>query len=114
MLNRSDIDVVIDSYDFNVKVNTTPVSRIASSAPVNLRGRAKTVLPLKVDFSPREVLGQAINLANITAIARGDLKITIDGVVSVSHAGIKATNIPVKISKRLKDMTSGAPTECKL
>ena len=114
VLNRSDIDVKIDSYAFNVSVNGTMVSRVLSKGPRTLTAKGKTILTLIIDFDPRVVLKRALTVDMLTGITKGDLTISLDGTVSVSHAGIKAKNVPVKLTKKLKDMVAGAPTKCEL
>lgn len=103
--NRSGLDVTIDSYNFDVFMNGAFVTKIRSNKNQVIAKHSFSVLSLMVDVEPKKNK----DLANWDFLSRvlfdvNNIKFKITGTVSAKALGISASNVPVDIEMKLKEM----------
>ena len=115
--NKSVIDVIITSYDFNVSINGHPISRLVSNQPQSLKGLGKSVITLRVAFSPKVVIKTAFSkdiLLSALSLDKSKLIIGVDGVVSIKGVNaISFDNLPVSFDMPLSEMMPSSDTNIK-
>lgn len=117
--NKSNFDIIINSYNFDVFMNGAYVTKISSKKATEIKTKSSTVLSLMIDIEPKKNR----DLANWDFLSRilldiNNIKLKIRGSVSAGALGISAKNVPIDIEMKLKEMMPGPtnpalPDPCK-
>jgi hypothetical protein len=100
--NLSSLAFVLKAYKFNVFVNNKLVATTISNTPQTIEYNAISPIVIDIDIVPKDVLDIKA-LSNLLLNANNAI-IKIQGSVSVNAAGIPASNVPVLIESKLRDM----------
>lgn len=103
--NKSNIDITVTSFDFNVYMNGIYATKIKSSKQQIIKADSSSVISLLVDIEPQknkrladlDFLSQA--LTNI-----GGIRVGISGTLSLKAFGVSVKDQQVEIEMPLRDM----------
>lgn len=112
--NKSNIDVTIDSYDFDIRFNGLLVSKATANTAQELVHGGLSQFYVDVDFSPKKVFKGVANIEFLASLSFDLKKIMIgtSGTVAVSHKGIKlAKGLPIDFTMSVADMIPSGPSE---
>lgn len=103
--NKSDIDVTINGYNFDIFMNGAYVSKVLSKKVQKIAKHGFSILNLTVDIEPKKNK----SLANWDFLSRvlldvNNIKVKIKGDLSATALGINAKNVPVDLEMKLKEM----------
>lgn len=116
--NKSDLDITISGYNFEVFLNGAYVTQIGSQKPQKIAKNSFSTLVLVIDVEPRKNK----QLANWDTLSRilldfKNTRVRIKGSISATALGISAKDINVDVESKLKEMMPAkkqAPSEpCK-
>lgn len=118
--NRSNTDVKILKYKFEVFMNGIKISDVFSDTKQPLNGGDMSDLSIMIDANPKEIFKsdrkKLEEVAKYLALDKSKVIFKIIGSVSVGVWGLTASSIPIDFSLNLKEMMapSTEPTEpCK-
>lgn len=105
MKNKSDLEVTISGYEFDVYLNGAYVTKVSSNKMQKVAKRDFSTIVLKIDVEPRKNK----ELANWDTLSRilldfKNTRVKIKGSVSATALGISAKDIPVSLEMKLKEM----------
>jgi len=103
--NKSDIDIKVTSFDFNIYLNGIYATRIKSSKEQIIKANGSSIISLLVDIEPQKNK----QLANWNFLSKaisdiGGIKVKTAGVISLKAFGASLKNQPVEIEMPLRDM----------
>lgn len=103
--NRSDLDITIQGYEFDVYLNGAYVSKINSKKNQKVAKNSFSILSLLINVEP----AKNKDLANWDFLSRllldyKNIKVKIKGSVSATALGISAKDVPVDLEMKLKEM----------
>jgi LEA14-like dessication related protein len=103
--NKSDLDITISGYDFDVFLNGAYATHVSSNKQTKVAKRSFSTLALLIDIEPKKNK----DLANWDFLARllldvNNIKVKIKGTVSATALGINATDVPVDLEMKIKEM----------
>ena len=107
--NKSDIDLLVTGYNFDLTINGKKVSTITNKTSQAVAANAVSQLEIIAAFQPSKVwanVGSLEFIANLIA-NYSNMQIEIKGVINVSHNWLAFTNLPIDYSFKLGDMLSG-------
>lgn len=113
--NKSNINVIVKSYSFNVSINGTYISTIASATPQNLQANSASTFTLSVSFSPAQVLKSAVstNILSNFILDPSALNISIVGTINIVGTNlITLQDLPININAPLSQFTQSTNTNC--
>jgi LEA14-like dessication related protein len=101
--NKSDIDIVIESYEIDAYINNVYITKVVSKIPQKLNAKSESFLTLVLDFNPKMVLKSAINIdfAKGVMLDKSNVTISLRGKVTISHKGIKIRDLPINVDEKL-------------
>ncbi len=109
--NLSDLNVVVDGYDFKVLLNERFITTIQSPPEIKqaVAANAYSSITLVIAFNPMEALKNVlrIDLAKGMLMDKSQVIFEIKGKVSIDGIGSKAVNI----KKSLAEMVPNGPKE---
>jgi LEA14-like dessication related protein len=106
--NRSDIAIVLKSYNFNVSINNTQVSVISSGVAQVIDRNSYAPISLMVDIDPKKLLD--LRFISGVLLNVNNAMVKIQGRVSINAGGIPAS-MPVLIESKLRDMIPTGPSQ---
>jgi hypothetical protein len=101
--NDSDIDINVDSYNLDLTVNGNFVSKVQQRIPQLIKKHGKSNFIVMLDFNPKTVVKQALNVDFLAALFKNKSNIVIGLKGYVTILGLK--NIAVDISSPLSELT---------
>ena len=105
--NPSDIDITVDSYDFDILVDGRKVAKAKKKIGQKILKDSSSELSITFSFEPKNIFNALLTADVIKGILlrKEKTKIRIKGFVSVSHGKwIKLGNMPVDIEMPLSQM----------
>ncbi len=107
--NRSEIELDIRGYEFDISINNYKVSKVFSKAPIKIKKQGFTTLKLIVDVNPKSVGN--LNFLSGLLLNYQESVVKIKGSLTVKTGGILAKHIPITAESKLRDMIPqpGAP-----
>lgn len=103
--NKSDIDITLTGYKFEVFLNSAYASTIEQKKTQIIKANSFSELSLKIDVEP----SKNKQLANWDFLSRllldvNNIRVRIKGAVSASALGISAKDVGVNLEMKLKEM----------
>jgi LEA14-like dessication related protein len=108
--NRSNIDLVIDGYTFDISIEGNKLTTITAKESVSLQSMTWSTFPIKIDLNPKDIGKNILNPA-VLAKMLGDLDNTtigISGYISAAALGIDLKHLPINVSLLVADMKPGS------
>jgi len=103
--NKSNFDIAIDSYNFNVFLNGAYVTKISSNKIQNINKKGFSIFSLMIDIEPKKNKDLANwDFLSLILLDVNNIKLKVNGTVSVSSLGISAKAMPIALEMKLKDM----------
>lgn len=103
--NKSDIDITVTSFDFNIYLNGIYATKIKSSAKQIIKANSSSKISLLVDIEPLKNKQLASwNFLQKALSDTGGIKVKTEGVISLKAIGATLKDQPVNIEMPLRDM----------
>lgn len=103
--NRSDIDVLVTSFDFNIFLNGVYATKVKSSKQQIIKAKGFSTITLLVDVEPtkNKELSKWSFLQKALSDIRG-IKVKTSGTISAKALGVSVKNQQLDIEMPLRDM----------
>lgn len=117
LANKSQWEITINSYDFDIFLNGKFVSRVTNSQAQTIAAGAKSPVTITMAVRPGDILKNATDIALISGLQQniGDAKVMLKGSLSATFGNaIPIKNYPVELVFNLKDIlaNTGEKTLC--
>lgn len=110
ILNESNFDITVKSYDIDAYVNESMVAKLKNNVNQIVKASGNSLITVSIAFNPKLVLKGILTADIIKGVLfdKSKILITLNGHVSVSGSGVLTVdNIPVNYSKPLSAMVTG-------
>ena len=105
VINPTDLDVMIQSYDINIFLNGKYVGKSKYKKPQMIKANTRTDIIIEIGVNLKQYfnLSEILQLSALVLKAPSKVKFHYEGLVKIKHSIVTAT-IPVKIDYSLKEM----------
>lgn len=113
--NTSNIDVEVDSYDFNIDMNGIKIANVKSNTKQIVKAGQFTDFKISIDASPKEIFksdkNKLLEIGKYFITDKSKIVFNTVGTVTAGALGVKAKNVPVSVPYTLKEMLEPSTEE---
>jgi LEA14-like dessication related protein len=103
-INKSDVEIVVNSFDLNFSFNDVEVGKLTNTDSFVIAAKGDSEIPMKIDFDPTIVLTNVLDIINITTQG-GDFFFGVKGSANIRSSFIKA-EVPLEFVKSWNEIMS--------
>lgn len=111
--NKSNLEAIINGYDFDIFINDKKVSHIQSAQKAFIKAKDVSKLWVNINFNPKEIfkdLSYVADLISYFLTAKEKIIIRVEGNISAQHSFIKIERFKIPaIEMNLKEIMTDDP-----
>ena len=113
--NQSNIDIEVDSYNFNIDLNGIKIANVKSESKQVVKSGQFTDFRMSINASPKEIFKsdktKLIKLGQYFLSDKSKIVFNTVGTVTAGALGVKAKDVPVSVPYTLKEMLEPSTEE---
>jgi LEA14-like dessication related protein len=93
-INKSDVEMVVNSFDLDFSFNDVVVGKLTDTDSFVIAAKGDSEIPMKIDFDPTIVLSNILDIINLSTQG-GDFFFGVKGSADIRSSFIK-TKVPIE------------------
>lgn len=105
--NKGELNIDLDRMTFDIYANGTMIASVNQQVKTSIKPLNKAELPLEIDFSPKKIIGNILNIVSATTL--NDMSFRFVGKAVIKKFGIPIS-IPFDFSYTVAEMKEPSST----